>query len=500
MDMLELIESLNSFQHRSKKLYTAMVVIFAMLGIFLILFFPVMALILFISAITTTFTISTASDLLPLLYQLPLSGFFAYLFYRFITLELDTPKASEIYITINKKKTPKLIVLIEELKQHFNVINIDSILITDQFNISIHNTPHYCLPQQGEITLQIGLPLMQTLSAIQFKALLARRIGQLSLASNKVTGRINFFKDYLKQYSHASQKNTHWSLKPFALLIKYYQPIFNAISFYAIRMDELTADQYALEIVEDNDFSQALSQTIVANHYLKNTFWLTMYKLQRQYPDKIILPHSNMAVSFAQSIKSESSQKLIEQQFQKLNDFQSPIPLLRTRLYELGYKNYKLPEPFSTTAAQFYLEKSLSKVTKIFDKLWLQRFKDQHDTSMQLDSNEQRLKTLTDKVQQQALSAEETWELAVLTENINGYHVAIPIYKKILERNPMHAKSMFAIGRILLSYNDATGLDALDKATFLEPNMQKTANELIARYQTRINATETEEHSDEMFA
>ena len=44
---------------------------------------------------------------------------------------------------------------------------------------------------------------------------------------------------------------------------------------------------------------------------------------------------------------------------------------------------------------------------------------------------------------------------------------------------------MFALGRILLSYNDATGLDVLDKAIFLEPGMKKTANELIIRYQAR---------------
>jgi len=496
--MLELIESLNSFQHRSEKLYLAMVVAVAVLGILLILFFPILSLTFFISAITSLLTIESFNDLALLLYQLPLAGLFGYLFYQFITLELDTPKASDIYITINKKKTPKLITLIEELKQHFNISYIDSILITDQFDISIHNTPLYCVPQLGQTTLQIGLPLMQTVSAKQFKVLLARRIGQLSLVNNKVTGRINLFHDQLQQYLVACHENTQWFLKPFFYLIQSYQKFFSAIAFYALRMDELAADQYALEMAEEDELSQTLSQTLIANHYLKNTFWVSMYKLQRQYPDKMIFPHANMAVSFAQSIKIDSSQKLIEQQFQKLNDFQFPAPLLRTRLNEIGYENYRLPEPFYTTAAQTYLDNALPKVTCIFDKLWLQRLQTQRETNTQLNSNEQRLSLLANKIQQQPLSADETWEFAVLTEKITGYHAAIPIYKKILERNPMHAKAMFAIGRILLSYNDATGLDALNKATFLEPGMQKTADELIARYQTRMKATP--EPADEMFA
>ncbi len=449
--MLELIESLNSFQHRSAKLYLAMATAFAVLGVLLILFFPALSLLLLISAVTSLFTMESFSDLLPLLYQLPLAALSAYLFYQFITLELDIPKASEIYITTNKKKTPRLITLIEELEQHFNIRHIDSILITDQFDISIHNTPEYCIPQLGQTSLQIGLPLMQTVSAQQFKALLARRIGQLSLLNNKITGRLSLFQDQLQQYLTACHKNTHWSLKPFYYLIHSYQKVFTGLVFYAIRMDELAADQYALSIIDDEDFSQTLSQTIIANHYLKNTFWVSMYKLQRQYPNKMIFPHANMAISFSQSIKAESSQKLIEQQFQKLNDFQSATPLLRTRLNEIGYENYRLPGPFDITAAQTWLDNALPKITQIFDKLWLQRLQTQRETSSQLNSNEQRLNLLSNKVQQQPLSADETWEFAVLTEKITGYHAAIPIYKKILERNPMHAKAMFAIGRILLS-------------------------------------------------
>lgn len=483
--MLELIESLNSFQHRSPKLYLGVVVACAVLGIFLLALLPILSLYFLLSSIATVFSIQSAIDLSALLYQLPLSAILAYLSYQFVMLPLDIPKASEIYISVNKKKTPKLISLIHELEQRFNINNIDNILLTDQYDISVHISPEYCLPHLGETTLQIGLPLMQTVSANQFKSLLARRIGQLSLKTNKTTGLINFYRDILNQYLTACRQNPHWSYKPFFYFIRSYQTVFNAISFYAIRMDELHADKYALETLDEESFAQTLSQTILASHYLKNSFWMSMYKLQRQYPDKTIFPHANMAISFTQSINQDNSRDLVNQSFQQLYDFQSSMPLLRTRLLDIGYESYSLPAPIETTAAQVYLDTALAKVTRIFDKLWLQRLHSQHDTNTKIDSNEQRLNMLSSKISEQPLSAAETWELAVLTEKIKGYHSAIPIYKKILERNPMHAKSMFAIGRILLSYNDPTGLEALDKAIFLEPSMKKTANELIIRYQSR---------------
>lgn len=491
--MLELIESLNSFQHRSPKLYLGTVVAFATLGVLLIALLPVLSLYFFISSIVTIFSLNNAADLLVLLYQLPLSALFGYLAYQFVMLPLEIPKASEIYISVNKKKTPKLIALIHELEQHFNINDIDNILLTDQYDISVHISPAYCLPQLGETTLQIGLPLMQTVSANQFKALLARRIGQLSLKTNKITGRINLYRDMLNQYLTACRQNPHWSYKPFFYYIRHYQTLFNAIAFYASRMDELQADKYAVDIIDEEAFAQTLSQTILASYYLKNIFWVSMYKLQRQYPDKSIFPHANMTASFTQTLNLEKSRDLINQHFQQLYDFQSSTPLLRTRLLEIGYESYSIPTPVETTAAKIYLDIALPKVTSIFDKLWLQRLHSQRDTSTQIDSNEQRLNMLTAKISEQPLSATETWELAVLTEKIKGYHAAIPIYKKILERNPMHAKSMFAIGRILLSYNDSTGLDVLDKAIFLEPSMKKTANELIIRYQSRAGVnTETQ--------
>jgi len=223
-----------------------------------------------------------------------------------------------------------------------------------------------------------------------------------------------------------------------------------------------------------------------------------MYKLQRQYPNKTIFPHANMTVSFTQSIVPAESEQLIDKHFKKISDFQHTDPLLRSRLKKLGHDNYSLPLPLDNTAAIYYLENALPRITKIFDKLWLQRLQVQRESTSVLNSNEQRLDALTQKISEQALSAEETWELAVLTEKIKGYHAAIPIYKKILERNPMHAKAMFAIGRILLSYNDAAGVSALEKAVFLDPNMKKTADELIARYQARLeNSTE---EADELFA
>jgi len=484
--MSELIESLNSFQHRSPKLYLGMVTASALAGIAILLLLPILSLNFFISSIATLFSLKSATELAALLYQLPLSALFAYLAYQFIILPLDIPKASEIYISVNKKKTPRLLALIQELEDHFKVNSIHNILLNDQYDISVHVSPMYSIPHLGETTLQIGLPLMQTVSADQFKALLARRIGQLSLAKNRVTGRINLYRDMLNQYLTACQQSSHWSYKPFFYFIRHYQTLFNQLSFYAIRMDELQQDQYAIEIIDEESFSKTLSQTLIASHYLKNTFWVAMYKLQRQYPNKKIFPHTNMAPSFTQSINMDDSRTLLNQLFQNLFDFVSPTPLLRSRLFEIGYEGYSLPDPLDITAATVYLDTALPKITNIFDKLWLQRIQVQREAPALVNSSEQRLNTLSNKILDQPLSAAETWELAVLTEKLKGYHLAIPIYKKILERNPMHAKSMFAIGRILLSYNDSTGITALDKAIFLEPAMKKSADELIVRYHSRI--------------
>ena len=213
--MLELTESLNSFQHRSPKLYLGFVVFIAMIGVSILALLPILSINFFIATLITLYTtiisqIQALTELANILYQAPLAALFAYLSYQFITLQLDTPKASEIYVTINKKKAPKLISLIEEMEQHFNIDKINNIIITDQYDISVHITPYYGIPKLGETSLQIGLPLMQTISAKQFKALLARRIGQLSFKTQRVTNKIYFFRDQVSQYLNACQNTTHW--------------------------------------------------------------------------------------------------------------------------------------------------------------------------------------------------------------------------------------------------------------------------------------------------
>ena len=501
--MSDLTERLNSIQHRSPRLYTGMVATIAVAGVLLLALPPLLSLTFFISGLASLYNLffsqsSIVYELSALLYQLPLAALFAYLSYRFISLQLELPYASEIYVSVNRKKTPKLIALIEELEQHFVTDQINNIIITDQYAISVHITPYNGFPVQGETSLQIGLPLMQTVSARHFKALLARRIGQLSFKTGKITNTFYFFRDILSQYLRACQQQAHWSLKPFYYFLDVYIPFFKAISFYTSRMDELNNDGYATEIVDDKSFAQALSQTIIASHYLKNTFWMSMYKLQRQYPHKTIFPHANMTVSFTQSIKPAESKKLLDEHFQKLSDFRMATPVLRSRLEKLGHETYSLPLPLENTAAIVYLDTALPRITKIFDTLWLQKLQIQREQSVSANSNELRLNALIRKISEQALSAEETWELATLTEKIKGYHAAIPIYKKIIERNPMHAKAMFAVGRILLSFNDATGISAIEKAVFLEPDMKKTADELVARYQARIAAEKNQ--ADELIA
>jgi len=496
--MSELTERLNSFQHRAPGKYLLVVFIAAVCGFLMLLLFPLLGLKFLQDALITlyAFTIETG-NITPLLYQLPLAASLLYLSYRFFSVKLDTPKPSAIYVSINKKKTPKLVNLINEMEQYFKIKPLTKIIITDQYDISVHITPQFSFPSLYTTTLLIGLPVMQTVSAKQFKALLARRVGQLSFKHNKLTGSLYFFNDCLAQYCHFFKTNRHGSYQVFGFVFNYYYSFFNAISFYARRMEELNADENAIALIDGKSFSQTLAQILIAQHYLKNNYWRLMYQLQRQHPDKLIFPHANMAISYTQNTDSQTAESLLKNEFQRITNFKTSMPLLRTRLEKLGHKTTSLPLPLENTAAIIYLDNALPRITKIFDQLWQQKTQPKEDHDIIDSANDERLQFLLKKITEQALSAEETWELAVLTEKLNGYQAAIPIYKKIIERNPMHSKAIFAIGRILLSYNDKTGIDAIEKAVFLEPAMKKTAYELIARYHARVQQTSD---SDEAFA
>ena len=97
-------------------------------------------------------------------------------------------------------------------------------------------------------------------------------------------------------------------------------------------------------------------------------------------------------------------------------------------------------------------------------------------------SDRKRLAELKQKADFAELNDNEAWELAFLTEKLEDKFLAITLYQQVLKQNPNHAKTLFAVGRILLGKNDASGVKALERAMELDKGCLAQACWMLAKY------------------
>ncbi len=476
-----LTESLHSIADNTPRFYITCIIAISFLVMFF-LYAPIIIAFTLLASIAINFQESfSLAGILNTLIKLIVTGGCIFLSYQFFITRVERPKGA----LLDKAKAPKLLALIEELRNHYHVARLDYLVASDNFEVTLNCTPKFGIPFFTTNTIQIGLPVMQSTSPKQLQIMLARRLGQLSLTHNKATGIVLRFYQFILAYNLAFSKSNKIYLKPHAWAYKFLSDFYYAVAFYAFHQDELLADRYALEIANDEELAVTISQTIVANHFLKTKYWPHIYKLARQTPRATLKPHANMSEAIIAHLTPAYCKQVLTEHFNRIADYQYFNPPLRARLHNISHEEFVLPETIAETAARYYLGDTLTPVTNLFDKVW-QTKNQMHKQNLSTDNaQQQRLASLAEKIKQTSLSSSEAWEYASLTEKLQGYQAAIPVYKKILEKNPQHAKAMFAVGRILLSYNDNRGVYVLEQAVELDASMKRTAHELIDRFKAR---------------
>jgi hypothetical protein len=101
---------------------------------------------------------------------------------------LRTPIRLPVGVALDHDMAPNLFELINELESAYGRPVVDQVVLRSQFAMQITRTPKYGMPFLTTKTLEIGLPVLLGLPPAHFKALLARRIGQIGSRHNPVSG------------------------------------------------------------------------------------------------------------------------------------------------------------------------------------------------------------------------------------------------------------------------------------------------------------------------
>ncbi len=445
---------------------------------------------------------------------------------------------------LKEDKAPRLYELLAELGETYKLPRIHRLVMHDKFSLEFVPVPRFGLPLLTTNVLYIGLPILQSLSPAEFRGALAGLLGQYSGKQNRKTHWIYRWNQFCLQNQQAYRKRKSAIIQPMRLFFKWYTPMLQYFTASALRQDELEADFYMMEIMNDTEAADVILRFEVSQAFLRNKYWPKINAMLRKNPaNPDHLPHINMAKVLRNGLTENEFAQTLKDLINQENTWQNTKPGLHSRLENIGQRKLNMPPPVMETAAQRYLGDAYGAVIKLLDKQWLARHggkSAKHKKSAQTKSetitaepkpaippaqkhqaaspattpgaqqqtqgtmdtlvddrlpnisseegatvtvaDRKRLAELKQKADFADLTDNEAWELAHLTEKLGDKSLAISLYQQVLKQNPNHAKTLFAVGRILISQNDASGVKVLERAMGMDKGCIAQGCWMLAKY------------------
>lgn len=503
--------ALGSLYQRQEQAYLAIAALMTGVGYFLLSLPPLLTIIGIFKVLGGISSASTFMAWVSVLVWIGITTVTGLITFTLLRSKTQMPSG----LGLKEDKAPRLHELIAEVGQTYHAGKIDRIIIHDHCELEMIAVPRFGLPLLKTNVLYIGLPILQSLSPLQFKGALARKLGQFTAEHNRLTHWIYRFRSYCTLYQRSYNRNKSPIYTPLKLFFKYFTPLLEAVTVQAARRDELEADVYALQVMNDTELADVILRQEVCSTFIKTKYWPKIHAMFRKNPNNPeYLPHISMPGVMRKALTENEFAQIMKDLINADTRWKDAMPDLHARLEHIGQTKLDMPPPVMETAAQRYLGDAFSAVVKLLDKQWLakngksashakknvdpatvkaeiqQESKSGNDASMletaEVDENlsleEQKYKSLANKARQSSLSQNEAFELATYTEKFEGKAAAIAMYQKILKSDPNHARTIFAVGRILLSSNDPSGVNILEKAMQLDKGCIAQACWMLAKY------------------
>jgi len=339
----------------------------AMAGILFLLMFPYLILTLpaeLYDSVIHARELKDWIDAFILLILIALGATFSWAIFK---LKFPAPSGLEV----TEEKFPHLLKLITELQDEFGKPKIDRIVLRDKYEIRVIKTPLSGTPFLNTRTLIIGLPVLQTMSPLYFRALLARRIGQLSSKHTPVTTRLYFLNDIWSQFKDSCRHSKFPPARILGYFFKLYSPLYQTVLMPLLQKEELEADSYGMDLINDKDMVECLVYEEVVKEFLKSKYWPKIYHMAKRTKTPEFMPYSQMTKVIKAGITDDEISQTIQAALKVDINNAALMPSLPARLNHLGHSKPRPPKRLSKTAADYYLGSSLEKIIQLFDKRWL---------------------------------------------------------------------------------------------------------------------------------
>jgi len=404
-----------------------------------------------------------------------------YVVLRAMWVRLEPPQGR----ALTRRECPELFKLIEELRATVQAPRVHRVLVTGDFNAAIVQHARFGVFGGTRNYLMLGLPLVQSLSEAEFRAVVAHEFGHLSGAHGRFGAWIYRLRTGWARLLSALQAHNHWGAALFTRFFNWYAPLFSAYSFVQARQQEYEADRMSVAAVGREATASALLRVNTQAEFLGETFWPAVLKRADSEPTPTLSPFSMLGASSKLRDPTVTPERSLTRALAQRTGYGDTHPCLADRLKAMGVEPY-VPTSISVSAAEALLGPRLDGLRRELDDHWRTRVKEWWAKRHQYASDSRaRLAALDRKAQSETLSEDEQWDRARFTEEFGSSDAAMALYEQLLERNPQHVGALWRRGQLLLARDDPQGIDQLSAAARLDRKLEQPACAAVVGFHRR---------------
>lgn len=385
----------------------------------------------------------------------------AWVLIKSLWVRIDPPQGYEV----GRDDAPGLFHDLDIYRKRVATPKIHQVLLTEEFNASIVQTPRLGVLGWHKNTLILGLPLLMALKLDEARAVVGHELGHLSGNHSRFNAwiyriRLSWYR-IMESFDQAAGFGTGLLRRFF----DWYAPYFNAYSFALARANEYEADAIAAELTSSRAIASALVNSDIRAGLIDQHFWQERIANADRQPSPSFRPYSDLQAFCRQhQFDHAEVQTRLKTALEEETGHADTHPALKQRLAAIGHETAEV-QAVGKSSAEQWLGENYARVLEEFDNFWLERNREAWQERFEyVRSARERLTELRGK-ERERLSADELWQLATLTEEFDDSEDPLNIYREYREKSPDDLDAAFVIGRILLSRGDEDGIAYLEQVT-----------------------------------
>ena len=237
-------------------------------------------------------------------------------------------------LRLTQREHPELFAAIDDIRRATRAPVAHEVLLTNDLNAAIVQVPRLGLFGWQKNYLVLGLPLLQMLTAEEFKAVLAHECGHLSGAHGRFGAWIHRVRAGWARLAGTLQQNRHWGRFLFVPFFDWYAPTFAAYSFVQARAHECEADRLAATTVGAAPLANALIRLNLKEQELEHSYWPTILKAADDQPTPQAAPYRGLMSADRRGFLPQAAERL-RQALEQKTGTDDTHPCLRDRIAAL---------------------------------------------------------------------------------------------------------------------------------------------------------------------